>query len=76
MRRKNAKSMSALSRSRIAEAQKKHWKSQRAVSSILTLLGAGGASLRYSSVRRVMRSMREVMLGIFSQCKKRRRVAG
>src|SRR5215467_7775468 len=53
--------MSRLSRSRMYEAQKKHLKSQRALSSILTLFGTGGVSLRYSSVRRVMRSMRSVM---------------
>jgi len=43
-------------------AQKKHWKSQRAVSSILTLRGTGGVGERYASVRRVMRSMRSVIL--------------
>ena len=38
--------MSVFCRSRMCEAQKKHLKSHRAVSSILTLVGMGGVSLR------------------------------
>src|SRR5262245_19794099 len=61
MRRKNPGSISRFSRSRMWLAQKKHWKSQRAVSSILTLLGTGGVGERYASVSSVMRSMRSVI---------------
>ena len=46
MRVKKPHEMSFFSRSRMCEAQKKHLKSQRAVSSILTLFGTGGVSLR------------------------------
>jgi hypothetical protein len=45
-------------------------KSQRAVSSILTLFGIGGASLRQSSVSSVIRSMRSVMLTALLPAKK------
>ena len=56
--------MSLFSRSRMCDAQKKHLKSQRAVSSILTLFGIGGAALRYSSVSSVIRSIRSVIFGM------------
>src|SRR5262245_25425315 len=61
MRRKNAGSISSFGRRRMWLAQKKHWKSQRAVSSILTLFGTGGVAERYASVSSVMRSMRSVI---------------
>jgi hypothetical protein len=38
--------MSDRARGRAWEAQNQHWKSQRAVSSIFTLRGSGGAGVR------------------------------
>src|SRR6516165_3229608 len=53
--------MSALRRSFLAVAQKKQLKSQRAVNSIFTLRGIGGAELRHSGGIRVMASIRAVI---------------
>jgi hypothetical protein len=59
--------MSERARGRACEAQNQHWKSQRAVSSIFTLFGKGGADVRVSGASLAMASIRAV-IGLVPDC--------
>ena len=59
-----SQSISPFSRSLKPVAQKKQLKSQRAVSSILTLFGGGGVTERYASGMKVILSSRSVSVVI------------